>query len=154
MMKLKFKLTLLLLTLCTLAHAEEHLVLYNSDGTKIEFALSTNPVITLQDGTLLVKSTATEFSIAIENVQNFVLYDNTTDINIIEESEAKPFISDGHVVFSQLKAGSKVYVYSTNGQQLLSFTADNSGRIDIFISSLPKGICILRSPTNSIKITN
>ena len=89
MMKLKFKLTLLLLTLCTLAHAEEYLVLYNSDGTKIEFALSTNPVITLQDGTLLVKSTATEFSIAIENVQKYVLYDNTTDINIIEESEAK-----------------------------------------------------------------
>ncbi len=44
--------------------------------------------------------------------------------------------------------------YNLNGTQISSVTADGEGRVALDLSSLPKGVYILRTPTKSFKFMN
>ena len=80
--------------------------------------------------------------------------EETTEVGIVQKNASKPTCVNGHVIFSQLKAGSKVYVYAVDGRQLRLYTADNMGFVDVNLTTLPKGIYILKNPDTEIKITN
>jgi hypothetical protein len=53
-----------------------------------------------------------------------------------------------------LRQGDTVTLYTADGKTLTSVEADSNGRASVSLSSLPKGIFILRTPTQSYKIIN
>ena len=78
----------------------------------------------------------------------------TTEVGLVQNDASKPTSVNGHVMFSQLKAGSKIYVYAVDGRLLRLYTADSIGIVDVDLTTLPQGIYVLKSPDIDIKITN
>ena len=77
-----------------------------------------------------------------------------TGVESVQGNTSKTTCVNGHVIFSQLQTGSKVYVYAADGRQISLYTADSMGIVDVDLTILPKGIYILKSPDTEIKITN
>lgn len=143
----------LILTPCLSLLAGDNLVIHLKSGGKAVFALVEKPVITFEGENLLVKSETANYSIPISDIDTYD-FTETTEVGQVKEKVNKPVIANGHVFFSQLKAGSKVTVYAIDGRQLHYYIADSSGNVDVDLTTLPKGIYILNSPDTNIKITN
>lgn len=145
---------LLLFLSCLWMQAQEVLVIHLQAGGDASFALAQQPVITLEGESMVVKGSQINYSVPISDVAYYHFAASGTDIQQPQMANNKPVISNGHVQFSGLAAGSRVCVYTIDGKQLGSYRADDSGCVDVDVTTLSKGIYVLKSPTTSIKITN
>ena len=67
---------------------------------------------------------------------------------------ATPSFSFHNAEVSGLKEGANVGIYGLNGRLISAVRADAAGHVTLNLSSLPKGIYILRTPTRSFKFVN
>ncbi len=138
---------------CLSVHAGEELVFHLKSGGQITFAMEENPVITFEGENMLVKSKTVNYSVPIGDINSYD-FSETTEIEQVQKKPSNPAFANGHVVFSQLKTGNKVYVYAIDGRQLRLYAADSTGTVDVDLTTLPKGLYVLRSPDTTIKIIN
>ena len=73
---------------------------------------------------------------------------------IITKETATPSFSFHNAEVSGLKEGANVGIYDLNGRLISAVRADAVGHATLNLSSLPKGIYILRTPTRSFKFVN
>lgn len=137
------------------------LVLTETNGTKTEFALNSYPVITIEANDLVITCESKKLSTALTGVQDYHFTEKkvTTSISSVPANDPKgetptPSFSFSNAEVSGLKAGARVAIYNLNGTQISSVTADGEGRVTLDLSSLPKGVYILRTPTKSFKFMN
>ena len=142
----------LLLMPCLSLQADD-LVIHLKSGGKTTFALEGKPVITFEGENFLVRSETANFSIPISDIE-FYDFTVTAEVRQVKDATTSPVVANGHVLFSQLKVGSKVTVYAIDGRQFGSYVADGSGSVDVDLTLFPKGIYVLSSPDTNIKITN
>ena len=138
------------------SHAQEwlatFLVLTETNGTKTEFPLESQPVVTCNGKTLSTALTdVLEYSFIQRNV--------TAGINNLPgkgtgKEAATPSFSFHNAEVSGLKEGANVGIYDLNGRLISAVRADAVGHATLNLSSLPKGIYILRTPTKSFKFVN
>lgn len=138
-----------------------YLVVTETDGTTSQFALTDAPVITFNGDQLVVTCAGDELSLALSSVKDYHFYKEevVTDIDdaLAEpntDGETKPTIAFGEAKFSGLKEGTLIVVYSIEGRAVATVTAGNGGNATIDLRSLPWGVYILRTPSNSYKIYN
>ena len=138
-----------------------YLVLTETNGTKTEFALNSYPVITIEANDLVITCEGKKLSTALTGVQDYHFIEKkvTTSISSFPANDPKgetttPSFSFSNAEVSGLKAGAKVAIYNLNGTQISSATADGEGQVALDLSSLPKGVYILRTPTKSFKFMN
>ena len=137
------------------------LVLTETNGTKTEFALESFPVITIEGNNLVITHNGNQLTTALTGVQDYHFIEKTvtTSISSVPSNDPKnesntPQFSFSNAEVSGLKAGARVAIYNLNGTQISSATADGEGRVALDLSSLPKGVYILRTPTKSFKFMN
>ena len=137
------------------------LVLTETNGTTTEFALESFPVITIEDNNLVITHNGNQLTTALTGVQDYHFIEKTvtTSISSVPSNDPKneantPQFSFSNAEVSGLKAGARVAIYNLNGTQISSVTADGEGRVALDLSSLPKGVYILRTPTKSFKFMN
>ena len=159
-------LTLLLIPLSGFAQTVQEkiitcLVLTETNGTKTEFALESFPVITIEGNNLVITHNGNQLTTALTGVQDYHFIEKkvTTSISSVPSNDPKnasntPQFSFSNAEVSGLKAGARVAIYNLNGTQISSATADGEGRVALDLSSLPKGVYILRTPTKSFKFMN
>ena len=136
------------------AKAQQYLVLTQSDGSTAEFALADNPVITLEDGNLVVTCGERQISTSLEGT-SYAFSDTSTDIREVQnDSQPQSEIAFGQVAFSGLKAGNRIVVYTIDGRQMTSVAASADGRATIDLSALPRGIYVVKAPGKTIKVKN
>lgn len=100
------------------AKAQQYLVLTQSDGSTAEFALADNPVITLEDGNLVVTCGERQISTSLEGT-SYAFSDTSTDIREVQnDSQPQSEVAFGQVAFSGLKAGNRIVVYTIDGRQM------------------------------------
>ena len=138
-----------------------YLVLTETNGTKTEFALNSYPVITIEANDLVITCEGKKLSTALTGVQDYHFIEKkvTTSISSVPANDPKgetttPSFSFNNAEVSGLKAGARVVIYNLNGTQISSVTADGEGRVTLDLSSLPKGVYILRTPTKNFKFMN
>lgn len=136
-------------------------VLTETNGTKTEFALESFPVITIEGNNLVITHNGNQLTTALTGVQDYHFIEKkvTTSISSVPSNDPKnesntPQFSFSNAEVSGLKAGARVAIYNLNGTQISSATADGEGRVALDLSSLPKGVYILRTPTKSFKFMN
>ena len=170
-MKKKF-LSLMALTVALLLPAQlradteqtvevQYLVIEETDGTTSQFALTDAPLITFNGDQLVVTSAGDELSFALSGVKNYH-FDKEEITTAIDDApvapnangESTPTIAFGEAKFSGLKEGTRIVVYTAEGRMVSSATAGRNGDVSINLRSLPQGIYILRTPSNSYKIYN
>lgn len=157
MRKLSYSiLTLLLsfLSVNTMASKVDYLVVDLTDGSQTVVALADQPTITSQGGELKVMVAGeTKVSAALGDVK---MYSFSADMpssikNIISESSR---LEQGHVYFTKAQAGETVAVYKSNGHLVKQVRISDDGSADIDLSTLPKGLYIVKSKKSSIKVIN
>ena len=155
MKKLKFLFTLLVLLVATSASAEgmKYVVFDLRDGTQTVIALQDKPVITCQSGELKVTVAGEEkVSASLGDVAKY--YFSETPLSIFEMTEEKPRIEMGHLYVTRGKAGDAVRIYTTDGQMVGTYPITANGTADIDLTTLGKGLFIVRTAKASIKILN
>lgn len=141
----------LMAVLCLAVSAvEAKSVVFNlSNRTKVYYLLGgeTNPVMKVVDGKIMVNADQYEFS----NIKSFYISE-TDDPTAIEAVKAD-YSRRGNVLVAKAKAGDTVMVYSTGGAVVLTASAGADGDALIDLSSLTKGVYIVKIGKESFKIS-
>jgi hypothetical protein len=136
------------------AIASNVLVIHLTDGTSYSYILlEEKPVINFQGDRILVTTSTTEHSFYMEAVTyfNYVTQDAT---GIEEEISQEGMQMNGdRIVFNGLPAGCPIYIYGVGGQLYLKMTADADGSAVVDLTSLNKGVYIVKANEISTKIT-
>lgn len=149
---MKFLISFLLLVASLSSYADEaQIVIKQKYGGETILELSTNPVITFTSESMVVTNDFTTITIPFDNVDSYVVSDGATGISM---PKAAPQYVNGHVMFSNLPAGSPVDVFTIDGRLVSRLSADSSGNADVSLDALPKGTYIISSVTSKIKVIN
>ena len=121
------------------------------NGSPVAIALAEHPVITYTGNTLHIKTEATSIDIAVADISGCSFMDPTgIKPVVIPDFQA----NNGELHFSKLPTGSTVEVFTTGGTKLLSTKVDQKGQASVGLDSLPKGVVIIKTTNQTIKITN
>lgn len=135
------------------ADVVKYLVLNTSDGQQV-IALADNPVMTISGDVLKVTVGGVEkVSTSLANVKNYSFQEQRA--TAISEILADGYnLSQGHVFMNNVKAGETITVYSADSRRVSAQRAAADGRVDIDLTTLPKGVYIVKTPNTSIKVLN
>lgn len=149
---MKFKLLFLFITFSLALQAEEEsLIIKQKSGGETVITLSSNPVITFDGETMVLTNDYTCMYIPLDDIDTYETTSQTTEINNVS---ANTKYTKGHVVFSNIPAGTVAHIHTIDGRLIGKHCADATGNIDINISELPKGIYITSTPAIKFKVTN
>ncbi len=124
------------------------------DGETDYFALDASPVVTFGDGTFSVVQDGEDAysleDVSLDDVQEYN-FQEAVPTEAVPEGIGK--ISAGEALMTGLKEGAQVYVYTIDGQTIVSTTAGKDGVVNVDLNSLKGGqVYILRTPKASYKI--
>ena len=153
MKKLKFYLMLLVMLMATSAKADnvKYLVL-NSGGEETVIALADEPVMTIEESILKV-TVAGEEKLSADLSQGlsykFLAEDPTAIQEVLNKETSR--LELGHVYIAHAKAGETVRVFTVDGKLVASQRINGEGTADIDLTTLGKGLYIVKSAKTSIK---
>ena len=154
MKKLKFYLMLLAMMMIASVKVEnvKYLVL-NSGGEETVIALADEPVMTINEGTLKV-TVAGEEKVSADLSQGLSYRFSEADPTAIQEvlNKESSRLEQGHVYIAHAREGETVRVFTVDGKQVVSQRINSEGTADIDLTTLGKGIYIVKSAKTSIKI--
>ena len=156
MKKLKFYLMLLVMLMATSAKADsvKYLVL-NSGGEETVIALADEPVMTIEESILKV-TVAGEEKLSADLSQGlsykFLAEDPTAIQEVLNKETSR--LELGHVYIAHAKAGETVRVFTVDGKLVASQRISSEGTADIDLTTLGKGLYIVKSAKTSIKVMN
>ena len=155
MKKLKFYLMLLVMLMATSAKADsvKYLVL-NSGGEETVIALADAPVMTINEGTLKVTVAGVEkLSADLSQGLTYSFSETATSIQEILNNESSR-LEQGHVYIAHAREGETVRVFTIDGKLVASQRINSEGTADIDLTTLGKGLYIVKSAKTSIKVMN
>ena len=156
MKKLKFYFMLLVMLMATSAKAEnvKYLVL-NSGGEETVIALADEPVMTINEGILKV-TVAGEEKLSADLSQGLSYKSAEADPTAIQEvlNEESSRLEQGHVYFAHAREGEMVRVFTLDGKLVATKRISGEGTADIDLTTLGKGLYIVKSAKTSIKVMN
>ena len=148
-----FSLSIMIMMGVMASAAEYSLVVNRASGGQNIFALSQEPTISFLGNKMRIVTSTGTVSIPMGDVTNYVFKD-ATGVEGVKADEGSAILEDGQVVFTQIGAGQNVSVVTPNGVSVLTTSADAHGKATVNLMALPKGIYIVKSPKNSIKVIN
>ena len=115
------------------------------DGTKAEFALSSQPQITFSNGSMTATTPEKTITVELGRVLKY-FFSNT--------STGKPQVEYhiGHVLLYGLPTEAAVSIMTIDGRRVFKGHATADGKIDIDLSTYSKGIYLLCTPNGNIKM--
>ena len=136
---------------CLLTHATDGKSLFVSftDGTRVEFALSTTPDISFADDKMTVTTTATTASYELWTVSTFTYGATTTGISQTETGRMA--IEGNHIAIDG--SNNKVTAYSIDGKAATVTVSVAGDKTVVSLDTLPKGVYIIKVNDKAIKIT-
>lgn len=127
------------------------------NGSKAEFALSTQPLISFSNGSMTVTTTEKTITADLSDVISYTFSEESISTSISTptmQHVEKPQInySTGHIRLSGLKEKATVSIVDLKGQQIFKGQSSPNGMMDIDTSLYAKGIYIICTPNGNIKV--
>lgn len=125
-------------------------VVFNlANGTKVYYLLGgeKNPIMKMVDGAVVVNADQYAFS----DIKSF--YISETDDPTAIEAVRADYARRGNVLVAKAKAGDAVTVYSTGGAVVLTASAGADGDALIDLSTLAKGVYVVKIGNSSFKVS-
>ena len=149
----------LLLAMSISIHAVEKVsgvIIELTSGGKVEIAIASNPQITY-DGTTIRLSSSTIKTVYtpadIAKVYVGEVDSSVSAISTVEATKGTMVVDGGFIRLSGFAVGTTVNVFTLGGVQTNSFKTDSNGSLNMSLTSLPKGVSIIKTNNESIKIT-
>lgn len=119
------------------------------DGTRVEFALSTTPEVTVTDNKLTITSTVTTASYDLWTVKTFT-YGATTGINDVQTSQQGFSLEGDNIV---VDGNVNVRIFAVDGKAV-SVTPETTGNQTVIpLNGLAKGVYVININGKSVKIS-
>jgi len=128
----------------------EYLTL-NVGGHPVVIVLAEHPVITYTDNMLHIQTTEKTVDVPVSQISDMT-FRETTGIQVAAPQRMQ--MQEGSICFQQLPKGSQISVIAANGIEVLSTSIDDTGQVVINIGKLPKGVYIVKTISQTFKITN
>ena len=140
----------LMSSLISVHAAEVEYLTLNVNGNPVVIVLAEHPVITYSDNTLHIQTAEETVDVPVSQIADMAFTE--TGIKAVKNPQLQ--MEAGNLCFQQLPKGSKVSVFAANGTEALSAVVDDAGKTVVNTNSLPKGIYVVKSATQTFKITN
>ncbi|MBP5258090.1 MAG: T9SS type A sorting domain-containing protein [Prevotella sp.] len=139
------------------AMASNELVIHLTSGITQRFVLlNEEPVITFSGSDVIIKTSNTEVTYSMKEIEYFNYEDRIdTAISGVETDGVNNGMSlnGDMIVFSGLPAGSKIYIYGAGGQLMTTETVGDDGCANVSLSDFQRGIYLVKAANISTKIT-
>ena len=127
------------------------------NGSKAEFALSTQPQISFSNGSMTATTTEKTITAALSDVVSYTFSEKSISTSIsmpTKQRTGKPQVdySAGHIRLSGLTAETTVSIVTMNGQQIFKGHSSPDGMMDIDLSLYPTGIYMICTPNGNVKV--
>lgn len=139
--------------MCAQWACAQQLIVKTIDGNSQTIALSTQPRITIKDGSLIISTNGTEISFPLQSVDKYS-FSETGDSGIKQvDKQDTPFrLDNDRIIFNQSESSRTVMFYSVSGMLLKSFTIEPGPGGYFDISMLSPGIYMVRVNDITFKI--
>ena len=138
---------------CLMTNAEHKLVVQLVNGTTQSYVLAEKPEITMTDSKLKVSSPFVSSEYAIASVTDFHFEElSATAVNQVGKDELR-FVRQSNDHVTLYGAAGNVSVYDESGCKQPSAVSTSGEQTDINLSSMPKGMYIIKTNRQSFKIT-
>ena len=136
------------------AMASNVLVIHLTSGETYRYILlEETPTISFQGDQIVVEASSGDVSFNMQAV-TFFNYETQDATGIEEEISQEGMQMNGdRLAFNGLPAGCPIYIYGVGGQLYLKMTADADGSAVVDLTSLNKGVYIVKANEISTKIT-
>jgi hypothetical protein len=165
-MKIKYLILLWLIIFPSLVKADStedvpsSLEVWMNDGSLISIPVNQKPVVSFTEKTVCINrldnGSIKSIEVAREYVHKYTLGNNTsTDIGkTMTENSLGTVMKNRDVInIDGQKAYSYVGIYMPDGKNVKSFVTDEKGHLNINISTLNKGMYIIKTNSATVKIT-
>ena len=125
-------------------------------GQKVEYRLVDNPKFVHNGNTVVLSTVGVEIEYTptdLLKVTTAMVDDISSGVEDVSFSEESIKVEGGFVRFRGFEANDAVDVYSISGMLTTNYHVNSDGSLVIPISSLPKGVSIIKANKQSIKIT-
>ncbi|MBR1412759.1 MAG: T9SS type A sorting domain-containing protein [Prevotella sp.] len=123
----------------------QRLVIWQKDGSKVNYNLDEQPKTTFTKDDLVITTATATISYPLAKIQRYTYEGGTLSVRDIKEDGVSISNSGDHIVVKGLTSGKTVIVYRVDGTQLLTQRSDSSDRMTISLSSLPAGVYIIKA---------
>lgn len=121
-----------------------------ANGSPISFPISEQTIITYADNVLVISTDENRIEIPVVDISSFVFNDEDVPTSIGKEQEQRGRAS----LFKGLKPGSLVQVLTPNGVVVQTVEVPQEGIASLHLQTLPKGVYLVRTSAQTIKIIN
>ena len=156
MKTLKFYLVLLAVLMAANMKAGnvQYLVLDLANGSQSVVALQDQPVITCTNGELKVTvGSEVKVTASLGDVAKYSFSEDVTNA-LKEVLGEESRLEEGHFYVANAKKGDAVRVYSADGRLLVTQRVNDNGVADVDLTTLGKGLFIVKSAKTAIKVMN
>ena len=132
------------LSISAFCSAEEFttLVVWAKDGSKVAYLLENKPVLTFEEGNLVIKTKDITIHYVLKQMQRFTFENGQNVANTdLSSKEDIPFVMNTeYILFPSLEKGASILIYTVQGQVVVKKTMVQAGDVSVPISQLQSGI--------------
>ena len=123
----------------------QRLVIWQKDGSKVNYDLNEQPKTTFTKEDLVITTAAATISYPLSKIQRYTYEGGTLSVRDIK-ADGISIMHDGDLIIVKgLTSGKAVTVYRVDGTQLLLQRSDGSDRMTISLSSFSAGVYIIKA---------
>ena len=152
-LKKLFLLLFCLISMVSVRGSEVRYFYADVGGSPVWFALAEHPVITYADNQLCVTTSVQTILLPVADIREAGFKDDVPT-DVCTAWAARPQIVGSMVCFRELTPGSQVTVYTADGKLVNKQAVGADGMATVAMQKLPKGVCIIKSQYQTIKINN
>ena len=149
---MKLRILTLLIFIATTSFADDATItIRQKSGNETILELATHPVITFESENMVIKNDFTQIFVPLADIDTYTVSNGTTGI---KSASIDSEFSNGHVKLNGIPIGTAIYVYSIDGKIVSKLSANDEGKADISLETLPKGAFVISALNHTIKIIN
>ena len=127
------------------------LVVWMTNGEKVMYELATLPKTTYTPTDLVISTTMVTVSYPLDKVSKYTYESIATGIDDVDSGFGL-YQKGDDFIFSNLKKGEKVEVYSVDGKLVTTQTSAGHSSVVVSLNRLPKGVYVIKADATDYKV--
>lgn len=144
---------LLLLGVGVNCHAQQRLIVWQMNGEKIYYDLADQPKTTFAGTDMVITTMNVTVTYPINKIRSYTYEGESTAIPSLTADDGL-YVEQGEdaVTFKNLKSGSDVQLFATNGALLETLQSDGETPVTISIANRPAGVYVVKANDVTYKL--
>lgn len=143
---------LLLAVLYSGSSSAQRLVIWQKDGSKVNFDLNERPKTTFTAEDLIITTATAAISYPLAIIQRYTYEGGALSVQNVKADGIRISHKGDNVIVKGLTNGKSITVYSIDGKQLKTKRSDGSDCFTLSLANLPLGVYMIKADEITYKI--